>query len=430
MGEMIGAGYLSVEGDYVRPDGKVARGKITITKGMITDISQASGSADVVCREGDIIFPGFIDIHVHAREYALPEDATGEQVAAHDRQLRKECYATMCAAAVNGGVVAFADMPNNPVPPCDSSSYLAKRFLAAGSCTIDHVVYALIRPGSMPFSSRSIPYKVYTHDFAERQLYSTLRLYRGQFVAAHCENKEIVERDGSRPAEAEVRDISVMLDIATKHGLSLHISHVSTEKGLERILEAKRGGVDVTCETTPTYLFFSKDNIRGAAKGGWLTMKPPIRSESDRQAMLDGLKLGYIDVLATDHAPHTAADKDAGVFGIPLDDHYTSFVGWLLQEGIPMKRIVEVCCIDPGRFMERFTGLCFGKIAQGYVGSLTVVEKLPPASFGSSRNPVRVLTKCGWSPFEGVKLGREYLLDAKETIVRGVRMKSGRADEK
>jgi dihydroorotase len=419
---MVSSGTTSVSGFYVSESGSVEHGMIDIVGGFIRSVSGYSGPAEHDFGEEFLLWPGFIDMHVHAREYPLPQSPSDIDLRAHASQVAKEDYGTVCAAAANGGVVAFADMPNNPFPPKDGASYLAKRVLAARRCTVDSLLYALIVPGSEPFSA-CVPYKIYTHDFSEQQLEETLSAYRGQFVAAHCENRDVVAQYPHRPCGAEVKDIGKMLDLASGHGFSLHISHVSTYQGLELIVAAKRAGLSVTCETTPTYLFFSKENLRGSVNPGWLTMKPPIRTEKDRLAMLEGVMDGSIDVIATDHAPHTRGDKDAGVFGIPLLDHYTNFVGWLLQEGVSMKRVLELCCVNPGNFMTRFTGLEFGRIAPGNMASFTVTERLPPVKLDSRSAPISIMSKAGWSPFDGCTLGKDYLLSAKETFVRGIPMK-------
>jgi dihydroorotase len=215
-----------------------------------------------------------------------------------------------------------------------------------------------------------------------------------------------------------------MLDLAERFSLDLHVSHVSTRAGLELVLGSKSAGMDVTCETTPTYLFWSDERKKSYARSAWLTMKPPIRAEEDRRRLLVGIEDGDIDILATDHAPHTHKDKENGAFGIPLEDHYTNFVGWLAQHGLSRRRIVDVCSVAPGVFMHRFTGDRFGRIEPGHVASFTVTERLPAMEFREKGGYLPIRTRCAWSPFDGVKLGNDYILHAHEVFVRGVRMKS------
>ncbi|MFH1064756.1 MAG: amidohydrolase family protein [Candidatus Woesearchaeota archaeon] len=421
---MIQSSNMLLEGEYRLPDGSSEYGQIHVVDGLIKQIGKDIGTATAVFPENFKIYPGFIDIHVHAREYALPPSPSEDQIREQERMLDKEDYASVCAAAVNGGVVAFADMPNNPYPPKDPVSYSTKASLADYRCTIDHVLYALLTPKSEPFGN--IPYKGYTHDMKRKEIRGLFRRFSCEsympLLVWHCENSNIISKDPERPAEAEIYDVDKIMNLSAKFKVPVHISHVSSAKALDMIVEAKCSGVSVTCETTPSYLYFSDENLKGMKNRRMIQMKPPLRTEYDRQRMMDGLMRGDIDCLATDHAPHTVKDKKEGAFGIPLLDNYTGFVGWLLQNGILRKRILEACCEFPGKFIGRYIGDRFGKIKVGYVGSFTVVEKCYAEEVRNA--PPKIETKCGWSPFEGVVLGDKYVLRAAETIVRGVRMKT------
>lgn len=422
-------GNLLVECSYVNRKGRIKKGQICIEHGMISEVGRNLGAPKLRydC-DKFTVFPGFIDLHVHAREYVLPPGHSKADVEKHRSMLEKETFLTASKTAMNGGVTAFALMPNDPFPPHDKASYDAKMKQAYDCCLVDFVDYALITKDSEPFSYE-VPYKIYVHDFTDDELEEVLARYKGCHVTAHCEDKEIVEADFTRPWEAEVMSIKRMLDHAHRFGFSLHVAHLSTEGGIEDIIDARRTGIDVTCETTPAYVVLSHANFKESMCRNWLTIKPPLRSEQDRQRMLEGLRKGDIDCFATDHAPHTAKDKAVGIFGVPLLDHYTHAVGFLLQNGVKMKRVVEACCGFPGKFMQRFSKYRtgkeerFGRIEEGYVGSLNVVQELH--GFGSIRTrnseanfPLR--TKCDWSPFEGMMLGDDYLLDSRDCIVRGV----------
>ncbi|MBW2971524.1 hypothetical protein KY359_00680, partial [Candidatus Woesearchaeota archaeon] len=106
-------------------------------------------------------------------------------------------------------------------------------------------------------------------------------------------------------------------------------------------------------------------------------------------------------------------------FGIPLEDHYTNVVGWLLQNRVGRDRIVKMCCEFPGKFMERYTGARFGRIEPGYVGSFTVVEEMDVGNLIDGCFTDNLQTKCGWSPFKGMVLGEGSVSFARQTIVRG-----------
>ncbi len=258
---------LSIEGNIVNID-KTSRGRIEIgNDGLISKVEAATGKADIVLKD-ELIFSGFIDLHVHARECA---DHSWDY---------KEDFTTAGAAAINGGVVAFADMPNNPVPPVDGKSY-ADKYQLAKKCAVDVLLYAGISPKTEPFflpfrasaaeprnllinrslrSSSSldftrgdperkpngsdalvvgrdgaikVPYKVFMgssvgdlyFDSLE-DLESTISKYRGQNVSFHCEDPEILEANKEqaiygmrRPPEAEIKAVEFALELMEKYQL-------------------------------------------------------------------------------------------------------------------------------------------------------------------------------------------------------------------
>ena len=131
-----------------------------------------------------------------------------------------------------------------------------------------------------------------------------------------------------------------------------------------------------------------------------MQMNPPLRESADRLAMLEGLRDGTLDYLATDHAPHTLEEKAGGVSGQPHLDTYGAFVTWMIAEaGFTPARIAAVCCENPGDFVNPYSApRRFGKIAPGYNASLTVLNLTRPVTIHRDN----LATKCGWSPFEGV----------------------------
>jgi len=147
-----------------------------------------------------------------------------------------------------------------------------------------------------------------------------------------------------------------------------------------------------------------------------LQMNPPLRGREDRLAMIEALRAGEIDYLATDHAPHSLEEKGKGTSGVPHLDTYGAFATWLMAEhGFTAKQIARVCGANPGRFVQPYLpkdyGKGFGRAEAGYVGSLTVLDLKTP--YLVKRDSLK--TKCGWSPFEGVTFpGR-----VRHTVVRG-----------
>ena len=237
------------------------------------------------------------------------------------------------------------------------------------------------------------------------QLDATLADYAGQAVSFHCEDPVLLEQfkgaalhEERRPPECELSATRFALAMIAKYNLRGKLCHYSVGEGLKLIREAKAKGLSVTAEVTPHHVFYDTAQITPANRG-WMQMNPPLRSPSDREAMLEALRDGTADYLATDHAPHTLAEKERGVSGQPHLDTYGPFVTWLLVEkGFTPERIAAICSANPGEFVNPYTSDKWGRLLPGYVGSLTVLD-LKTAKL-IRREDLR--TKCGWSPFEGV----------------------------
>lgn len=391
---------MIISGRYVTTE-QVRRGQIRIEEGTIAEIGCDLGRPDVEFSDDCLIFAGMGDIHIHAR------DDVSEQ------QCYKEDFTTAAAAAVHGGVVHVADMPNNPAAPIDDESYAAKqKHLAKRDVPIQVTLYAGIGPGTRPLS-RPVPYKAYMGPSVGdlfftslAQLDETLEHYRGCAVSFHCEDPELLDasvdaptHEQRRPAACEISATRFALQMIEKYELVGKLCHYSVGDGLPMIREARQRGLPVTCEVTPHHLYFDESDITGENRG-FMQMNPPLRSLADRQAMLAALLDGTLDYLATDHAPHTLEENAAGVSGQPHLDTYGSFVTWLLQDqNFPPERIAAVCCENPGDFVNPYTApKKFGRIEPGHVASLTVLNLTRPTTI--TREEMR--TKCGWSPFEGV----------------------------
>jgi dihydroorotase len=407
---------LRVEGRIANHDGESDGAvEIGLDSGLIVAVGAATGNSDIDCT-GCILFPGFGDLHIHARE-----DAS-------ETQSYKEDFATASAAAVQGGVTHVADMPNNPAAPVDDAKYGIKERLTAKSAV--HVtLYAGIGPETRPLTQH-VPYKAFMGPSvgdlffrSKQQLESVIANYRGHNVSFHCEDPVILEENNTaatheqrRPAAAELAATEFALYLIEKYELTGKLCHYSVGSGLKMIAAAKARGVRVTCEVTPHHLFFD-DTMLTEENRLWLQMNPPLRSREDRLALLEALRSGLIDYIATDHAPHTIAEKMQGVSGVPHLDTYGAFAAWLMvEQGFSAPEIARVCAYNPGRFVREFLPAGFGEgygvIAPGYVGSLTVIDLHAP--WLVRREEMK--TKCAWSPFEGYTLpGR-----VRATILKGV----------
>jgi dihydroorotase len=392
---------LRLEGTIANHDG-VFEGAIEIDTetGLIESVGPRTGESDLDL-EGQIIFPGFGDIHIHARD-----DVSKSQIY-------KEDFATISAASIHGGVTHVADMPNNPVAPVDDERYAAKERLTSAS-SVHVTLYAGIGPETNPLR-RHVPYKAFMGPsvgdlfFAsQEQLEGVVAKYRGKNVSFHCEDPVILREslgepthESRRPARAEITATEFALELIERYELVGKLCHYSTQGGLEKIAVAKARGVRVTAEATPHHLFFD-DSMLTEENRLWLQMNPPLRGPADRLALIEALRSGLVDYVATDHAPHTIAEKMEGVSGVPHLDTYGAFATWLMAEhGFSAQDIARVCAWNPGKFVREFLPESFGKgygvIEAGYVGSLTILN--PKAPHVVRRDDMK--TKCGWSPFEG-----------------------------
>ncbi len=406
---------LRVEGRIANYDGDFFGAiEIDTGTGLIVGVGEVSGKSDIDTT-GCIIFPGFGDLHVHARE-----DVTGQQNY-------KEDFTTLAAAAIHGGVTHVADMPNNIVAPVDDAKYVEKERLTTAS-PIHITLYGGIGPNTSPLTRR-VPYKAFMGPsvgdlfFAsQEQLEEVIASYRGRNVSFHCEDPVLLEQhrgaathEARRPAIAEGTATEFALHLIEKYELAGKLCHYSTRDGLRKVVLARKRGVNVTCEVTPHHLFFD-DSMLTDENRLWLQMNPPLRSPEDRLEMIAALRCGDIDYIATDHAPHTIAEKLEGVSGVPHLDTFGAFTTWLMAEHhFSAQDIARVCAYNPGRWIREFlpanSGEGYGSIAPGFIGSLTVVDPAKP--YAVTRETIR--TKCGWSPFEGFT----FPGSVRHTVLRG-----------
>jgi dihydroorotase len=391
---------MIISGQIVSSSG-VQTGQIRFEGGAIAAVGPALGEPDFTYGPDCLVFAGMGDIHIHARD-----DVS-------EAETYKEDFRTAAAAAVHGGVVHVADMPNNRVAPIDDATYRGKQeHLRRRQVPIHVTLYAGIGPGTQPLSF-AVPYKVYMgHSVGDlffttlEQLDATLDPYRGCDVSFHCEDPVLLEthkqaptHEQRRPPECEISATHFALRMIEKYDLTGKLCHYSVGEGLPLIRAARARGLRVTCEVTPHHLYYDTAQITDANRG-LMQMNPPLRAVADRLAMLDALRDGTLDYLATDHAPHTLEEKANGISGQPHLDTYGAFATWLIaNQGFRPEQVATFCSENPGRFVNPYTApRRFGRIEPGYVASLTVLNMARPVTI--RREDLQ--TKCGWSPFEGV----------------------------
>ena len=248
------------------------------------------------------IFPGFVDVHVHFREPGF---------------CYKETIATGSAAAAHGGYLAVCTMPNlNPVP--DSLSNLNVQLEAIKqSAKINVLPFGSITKGQKGKEISDLedmaPYVCGFSDDGVGVNDKGLMLeamYRakalGKIISAHCEDNTQIKDS----PEAEWKQIERDIKLADESKVKYHVCHISTKESVSLIRDAKASGVDISCETAPHYLLFSENDVRD---DGRFRMNPPIRQLADKLALLEGLCDGTVDMIATDHAPHSAEEKSKGL---------------------------------------------------------------------------------------------------------------------
>ena len=266
-----------------------------------------------------VILPGFCDVHVHFREPGFSY---------------KETVATGSAAAARGGYTAVCAMPNlDPVPDSAATLAVQKDIIVRDTCI--HVYpYGAITAGEKgehlaDMEAMAPDVIAFSDDGRGVQSESMMRAAMekakslGKIIAAHCEVNDLLRggyiHDGAYAAahghrgicsESEWRQVERDLALAKETGCAYHVCHVSTKESVALIRAAKADGVDVTCETGPHYLVLDESDMQ---EDGRFKMNPPLRSKEDREALIEGLLDGTIDMIATDHAPHSAAEKSRGL---------------------------------------------------------------------------------------------------------------------
>ena len=353
------------------------------------------------------VFPGFCDVHVHFREPGFSY---------------KETIASGSAAAAHGGYTAVCTMPNlSPVP--DSVAHLKEELdLIASSARVNVLPYGAITVGQQGKELADLqgmaPFVVAFSDDGHGVQDAELMLRAmelakslGKIVTAHCEVNALLDggyiHRGSYAAahghrgissESEWSMIERDVSLAAKTGCAYHVCHISCKESVDIIRQAKASGVDVTCETAPHYLLLDETNLR---EDGCFKMNPPLRSVRDREALLEGICDGTIDMIATDHAPHSAEEKARGLeksaFGIVgLETAFPLLYTYLVKPGtLSLERLVTLLAVAPRR---RF-GLPFD-------GDFTVWDLAKRGTV----DPATFLSKGKSTPFQNVPICGECLL--------------------
>ncbi len=314
---------------------------------------------DQLDRGDHVVLPGFCDVHVHFREPGFSY---------------KETIASGTLAAAAGGYTAVCTMPNlSPVP--DSVEHLAEQQAIIDRDACIHVYpYAAITvgeagqelsdmeglaPGCIAFSDDGRG--VQSDDMMRTAMQKAKAL--GKMIVAHCEVNDLLRggyiHDGDYArahghrgicSESEYAQIARDLDLVRETGCAYHVCHISTKESVELIRAAKAEGLDVTCETAPHYLVLDDGDLR---EDGRFKMNPPLRAPADRDALIEGLLDGTVDMIATDHAPHSAEEKSRGLeksaFGVVgLETAFPVLYTYMVRAGVlTLDQLVTALCVNP-----------------------------------------------------------------------------------
>ncbi|MCI8647589.1 MAG: dihydroorotase [Firmicutes bacterium] len=366
------------------------------------------------------LIPGFVDVHVHLREPGF---------------FYKESIRTGTCAAARGGYTAVCPMPNLKPVPADMESLQQQLDIIKKDAAVKVYPYGTItkkqdgrsalsdmegmKDAAVAFSDDGKG--VQSSDLMEEAMKKAAAL--DKIIVAHCEDESLLTggyiHQGSYAAahghkgissESEWAQVKRDIELCKKTDVRYHVCHISTKETVALIRQAKKEGVKITCETAPHYLVFCDENLQ---EEGRFKMNPPIRSREDRQALIEGIQDGTIDMIATDHAPHSAEEKSQGLeksaFGIVgLETAFPVLYTYLVKRDIiSLEKLIHLMAIAP----RQVFGLEGGALEEGQPADLTILDLKAVGTV----DPETFLSKGRSTPFAGMKVEGETV----RTFVNG-----------
>ncbi len=359
-----------------------------------------------------LVLPGLIDVHVHLRD---------------EGKAYKEDFCTGTKSAAAGGITTVLDMPNND-PVTMSSETLKNRIRIAESGSLVNVGFYSEFPKDLEemgdiIAQGAVGFKLYMNhqvgglniddDEALQEAFKKI-VELNVPVAVHAEdkglliaNEERLKRANCHDASAflkahsenvEIKAVENLLELNAKIGARLHFCHMTTEKGLNAAIEAKKSGGNVTCEVTPHHLFLSSADYKHY--GLMLTIMPPLRGENNIEALWKGVNTGWVDVIGSDHAPHALREKSADSVwdveaGVPgLETTLPLMLTMVRKNRISLGHLVHLLSQKPA---ELFNLKDRGKLTQGRNADLTVIDFKRKFKINASK----FYSKAKFSPFDG-----------------------------
>ena len=383
--------------------GVFSRSSVSISLG--NGVSRG-GTISTMDASSFVILPGFVDVHVHLREPGFSY---------------KETIRTGSLAAAHGGYTTVCAMPNlNPVP--DSMETLQPELDAIQKDAVIRVLpYGAITKGEQGGELADLDAMapcvvafsddgkgVQDRDMMRRAMLEAKRL--GKLIVAHCEDNSLLRggyiHDGAYAkahghrgicSESEWRPIQRDLELVRETGCGYHVCHISTKESVDLIRKAKAEGLNVTCETGPHYLLLDDSCLQ---EDGRFKMNPPLRDKRDREALLEGLADGTIDMIATDHAPHSAEEKSCGLeksaMGIVgIETAFPLLYTYLVKPGmLSLEKLVELLHTNPCRRFGVPTGMTASAVTDFTVFDLNASYVIDPEEFQSMG---RATPFAGWT---------------------------------
>lgn len=409
-------------------EGRFTTGDLAVDEGRIVSVGGRAEGGRVVDLTGLYLLPGLIDVHVHLREPGFSA---------------KETVASGTAAAAHGGYTTVCSMPNlSPAP--DAPETLGKQLEIIRHHAVVRVVpYGCITMGQKgrgePVDFEALKNDVVGFSDDGRGVQSAELMEEamrraekaGRPIVAHCEVDELLRggyiHDGTYCrahghkgicSQSEWAQVERDIELSEKTGCQYHVCHVSTKESVELVRRAKAKGLRVSCETAPHYLLLCDEDLQ---EDGRFKMNPPLRSREDRSALIAGIADGTIEVIATDHAPHTAAEKARGLAGsamgiVGLECAFPLLYTYMVLPGtITLERLIALMSENPRRIFRLGGGLQPGAAADFTVFDPAARYEIDPSSFLSKG---RATPFAGW-PVQGRTMltvvgGREVYAD--ETI--------------
>ena len=367
---------------------------ILVRKGIIAGIGPEQDDCEVIACDGLTAIPSFIDLHVHLREPGFEH---------------KETVRTGTLAARNGGFSDVFCMPNTR-PVCDSAEVI-RFILGREACVRVHPIGAVTRGqqgkelcdfglyrsmGVRAVSDDGFP--VADDGILRKAMISAKE--NGLLFISHCENRAFVTDRLNIPSEAEFTDVIRVLKMAAETGARVHIAHISTKESVAAVRDAKRAGADVTAETCPHYFTLTADAFERCGQNAM--MNPPLRFSEDREAIIQALCDGTVDIISTDHAPHSAEEKSVepklAPFGITgLETSFPLAYTALVKTGImSLEKVIGLMALTPA---ER-AGLDIPAIETGRRADFIAADLSSAFVFSKEKS----LSKSKNTPFDGMEM--------------------------